>query len=240
MDFSEYAIKYSKEARESRKKLPLELLPIVEQIEDELVEDPSKPSDRVIPAGRDGKTFIYLHPSPTIQITYEIDPENKIIYFFHFAAPSLEVQKSIFISYSHSDSEWLNKLKRFLTVLEQQGTIKFWDDDQLEAGDLWEPQIKEALDSAVAGVLLVSQEFLASKFIKERELPRLLDAAKEQGKKIFWIHLSPSTVFETHEEITRYQSLLNNPVVSLEELDEAEQKKAFVQISKALREAVMH
>lgn len=240
MDFSEYAIKYSKEARESKKKLPLELLPVVEQIEDELTEDPSKASDRVVPAGRDGKTFIYLHPSPAIQITYEIDSENKIIYFFHFAAPSLEVKKSIFISYSHSDSEWLNKLRGFLTVLEQQGAIKFWDDDQLEAGERWEEQIKEALDSAVAGVLLVSQDFLASKFIKEKELPKLLDAAEEQGKKIFWIHLSPSTVFDTHEEITRYQSLLKNPLVSLEELDEAAQKKALVQISKALREAVMH
>lgn len=240
MDFSEYAIKYSKEARESRNKLPLELLPVVQQIEDELVEDPSKVSDRVIPAGRDGKTFIYLHPSPPIQITYEIDPENKIIYFFHFAAPSLEVQKSIFISYSHNDSEWLNKLKQFLTVLEQQGAIKFWDDDQLEAGELWEPQIKEALDSAVAGVLLVSQDFLASKFINEKELPKLLDAAQEQGKKIFWIHLSPSTVFETHEEITKYQSLLNNPKITLEELEEAAQKRALVQISRALSEAVMH
>ena len=107
--------------------------------------------------------------------------------------------------------------------MEQQGTIKFWDDDQLEAGELWEDQIKEALDSAAAGVLLVSQDFLASKFINEKELPKLLDAAQDKGKKIFWIHLSPSTVFDTHEEITRYQSLLKNPLVSLEELDGAEQ-----------------
>jgi hypothetical protein len=134
----------------------------------------------------------------------------------------------------------LIKLRGFLTVLEQQGTIKFWDDNQLETGELWEKQIKEALESAAAGILLVSQKFLTSKFINEKELPKLLDAAQDQGKKIFWIHLSPSTVFDSHEEITRYQSLLKNPQISLEELDEPAQKKALVQISKSLREAVMH
>ena len=89
MEFSEYAIKYSKEARESRQKIPVEVLPILDEIENELAEDPSKHLDRVIPASRDGKSFVYMHPSPPIQITYEIDSEKKIIYFFHFAAPSL-------------------------------------------------------------------------------------------------------------------------------------------------------
>ena len=52
--------------------------------------------------------------------------------------------------------------------------------------------------------------------------------------------LNPSTVFETHEEITKYQSLLKNPLISLEELEEVAQKRALVQISRALSEAVMH
>ena len=35
MEFSEYAIKYSKEARESRQKIPVEVLPILDEIENE-------------------------------------------------------------------------------------------------------------------------------------------------------------------------------------------------------------
>ncbi len=129
-------------------------------------------------------------------------------------------------------------MRIFLTVLEQQGVIKFWDDSQLQSGVPWEDQIKEALESARAGLLLVSQDFLASEFVREIELPRLLEAAEKQGKKIFWIHLTPSTVFDTHKEITRFQSLLEDPTTSLQELEEAEQRRALVRMTKRLAEAV--
>ena len=148
------------------------------------------------------------------------------------------MRKTIFVSYSRKDEPWLAKLKTFLGVLEQQGVIRFWDDSQLEVGKPWEEQINEALESAYAGVLLVSQDFLASSFITGQELPKLLDGAAQQGKRIFWIHLSPSTVFDTHEEITRFQSLLKDPRQTLEELPEAQQKKVLVHISKELAKAV--
>jgi hypothetical protein len=238
MEFAEYAIKYSKDARESRKTIPPALLQVLEEIEADLAENPKGHPDRIVPVSRNGSTFVYRHQSPAIEVTFEIDAESKILYFFHFAAPSLQVQRTLFVSYSHKDREWLAKLRLFLSVLEQQGMIKFWDDEQLEAGKPWEEQIIQALESAVAGVLLVSQEFLTSEFIKAKELPKLLDAASQKGKKIFWIHISPSTVFNTHKEITKYQSLMQNPAMSLEELDEAQQKKALVMISQKLQEAM--
>ena len=238
MEFAEYGIKYSKDARRSRREIPTEHLPVLDEIENDLAEDPDKHSDRLIPVSRDGRCFVYSHPSPPIQVTFEIDREDKIIYFRHFVELALQVRKTIFISYSHKDSEWLQKLRIFLSVLEQEGLIKLWDDQQIQPGVLWEKQIKEILDSAAAGILLVSQDFLASNFIRDTELPSLLDSAVTQGKKIFWIPLSPSTVFDSHKEITKYQSLLPDPATSLEERSDAEQKKAFVQISRSLRDAV--
>ena len=220
MEFAEYGIKYSKDARRSRREIPTEHLPVLDEIENDLAEDPDKHSDRLIPVSRDGRCFVYSHPSPPIQVTFEIDREDKIIYFRHFVELALQVRKTIFISYSHKDSEWLQKLRIFLSVLEQEGLIKLWDDQQIQPG------------------VLVSQDFLASNFIRDTELPSLLDSAVTQGKKIFWIPLSPSTVFDSHKEITKYQSLLPDPATSLEERSDAEQKKAFVQISRSLRDAV--
>src|SRR5215471_9882865 len=46
-------------------------------------------------------------------------------------------------------------------------------------------------------------------------LPQLLYAAMQEGKRIYWLHLSPSTVFETHPEITTFQSILDDPRKSL-------------------------
>jgi hypothetical protein len=236
-EFPEYAVKYSKAALESRLKLAVELRPILDKIESELAEDPGRYPERIIPASLDGTSKVYMHPNPVIQITFQVDLDRKVLYFFHFSAPQLSVEKTIFISYSHTDEPWLNKFRNFLTVLEQRGVIRFWDDTKLRPGDRWEDQIREALDSARAGLLLVSQEFLASAFITQTELPKLLEDAEKKGKKIFWLHLSPSTVFETHKEITRYQSLLSNPKTSLQELNDAEQRRALVDASRRLAEA---
>jgi len=74
-------------------------------------------------------------------------------------------------------------LKKFLAVLEQKGVINFWDDSQLQPGVPWEEQINDALRSAKAGLLLVSQEFLNSTFIADTELPRLLSDSEKNGKK---------------------------------------------------------
>lgn len=125
-------------------------------------------------------------------------------------------------------------MKIFLTDLEQRGIIKFWDDNQLIAGVPWEKQISDVLDASKAGLLLFSQNFLASKFVKEVELPKLLEASKRAGKPIFWLPLSPSTVFDSHKEIAAFQSLLVDPSISLKELAAVEQDKVLVEVRKKL------
>ncbi len=236
--FPEFAVKFSESARKSRDRLPAQARTALSSILDELTEDPYKFPDRTIPVSRDGSIFVYMYPDPPIQVTFEVDNAQKVIYFHLFSAPAFEVKKTIFISYSHKDKSWLSKLRPFLSSLEEQGLINFWDDDQLQAGEPWEPQISRILDSADAGLLLVSQDFLMSKFINETELPKLLKSAQEKGKKIFWLQLSPSMVFETHADITKYQSLLKDPKKSLEEYDKTKQKKIFVQVSKTISEVV--
>jgi hypothetical protein len=232
--FPEYAIKYAESARKSRLALTPALRQAADEIEAEMTVDPDRYPERMTPASVDGRSRIYQHPSPQLQITFEADRDRKIIYIFYYSGPTLTPQQTIFVSYSHEDKPWLEKLKVFLTVLEQQGLIRFWDDSQLVAGVPWETQIKEVLDGSRAGLLLVSQHFLISPFVREVELPKLLDVAVRAGKRIYWLPLSPSTVFETHKEITVYQSLLDNPEISLEQLDEVKQKMAFVQVTKTL------
>ncbi|MGA7928857.1 MAG: toll/interleukin-1 receptor domain-containing protein [Candidatus Sulfotelmatobacter sp.] len=75
----------------------------------------------------------------------------------------------IFVSSSHADEKWR---KQFETILKPQSRsegIRFWSDRDIKAGE-WEPQIKKAMKDAVAAVLLVSDNFLASDYIIEKEL----------------------------------------------------------------------
>jgi TIR domain-containing protein len=234
-DFTQFAIKQTKGAFESRR----ELSPEQAKQLDEMIWDLAENPDHLTPLSRVSETgkLVYRHPLTGLEVTYSVDMAQKVLYFYHFSAP-LPPRQTIFISYCHEDLQWLEMLRKFLTVLEREGIIRFWDDSQIKAGEQWKESIRQALDSSCAAVLLVSQEFLASPFITEYELPRLLADARRGGKKIFWVPLTPSTVFDSNEEITVFQSLVENPRVSLFERPEPEKLRTLVEVSRRLKEAL--
>ena len=51
----------------------------------------------------------------------------------------------IFISYSHEDKTWLDKLVKVLAPLVRNGHVKYWTDAQMEPGDRWRRGIASAL-----------------------------------------------------------------------------------------------
>jgi hypothetical protein len=84
--------------------------------------------------------------------------------------------------------------------LSRQEGIRFWSDRDLKAGD-WELQIEQAMRGAVAAVLLVSDNFLASDYIVQRELPYLLRANRDRNLMIIWAYLDPCDI-KRYPEIT--------------------------------------
>ncbi len=98
----------------------------------------------------------------------------------------------IFVSYSHEDAEWLEALTTHLDPL--GGDLDLWADTRLQAGDLWREEIETALGSAQAAVFLVSPDFLKSRFIRDHELPALLEKAERGGLRVLSLHARPSAM----------------------------------------------
>ncbi|MBL3590139.1 MAG: TIR domain-containing protein [gamma proteobacterium endosymbiont of Lamellibrachia anaximandri] len=90
----------------------------------------------------------------------------------------------VFISYSHKDQTWLDRLRVFLKAYERKG-LKVWCDPYIEVGQRWEREIERALEDTCVGVLLISQDFIASDFIYERELPPLREGADKSEDQVW-------------------------------------------------------
>ncbi len=65
----------------------------------------------------------------------------------------------IFISYSHLDKRWLERLEMHLKLLVNMPEIDLWNDTRLKAGDRWRQEIRDAIATPKVANLLVSANF---------------------------------------------------------------------------------
>jgi hypothetical protein len=142
----------------------------------------------------------------------------------------------VFVSYSHVDERWLQRMLVHLTPLQKAGVIDVWSDTRLRPGDDWQTEIEQALESASVAVLLVSADFLASEFIAENELPPLLRAAETNGTTILPVIVGPSSFPET-PSLRRFQTV-NDPRTPLLAMNTWEQETLFDKVAKAVKVAV--
>ena len=62
---------------------------------------------------------------------------------------------TVFISYSHKDEEWKDRLRPHLGTLEIAGRITIWDDRKIDPGHDWFDEIKGIMDRAAVSVCLI-------------------------------------------------------------------------------------
>jgi tetratricopeptide (TPR) repeat protein len=112
----------------------------------------------------------------------------------------------IFISYSHKDEDWKDRLVSQLETLSHQLLLDPWNDRKIKGGDEWETKIREAMAAADVALLLVSQNSLNSKFIRETEVPYLMERRERENitiipvicKACFWQEVPEFAKLQAH------------------------------------------
>ncbi len=143
--------------------------------------------------------------------------------------------RRVFISYSHADRKWLERLQVHLRPLIRDSIADIWDDSRIKPGDAWRIEIRQALEAASVAVLLISADFLASDFVQSEELPGLLKAAEDRGVLILQVIVSPSRFERT--PLSQLQAV-NSPAEPLVNMNEYQRELLMETLAARIESAV--
>lgn len=138
----------------------------------------------------------------------------------------------VFFSYSHRDEKYRDKLATHLSMLQNQGVIESWHDRNINAGEEWAEAIDDNLNTADIILLLISADFLASRYCYEIEMKQAMARHESGEAKVIPIILRP--VDWSGAPFGKLQAFPKNakPVTKWSPQDEA-----FTNIAQGIRQA---
>jgi hypothetical protein len=140
----------------------------------------------------------------------------------------------IFISYSHKDQEYRDKLVTFLTPLEFDNIIRVWHDQKIMPGQDWDKEITKTLAKSDIVLLLLSADFLASNYIRVKELKIAFERHAKQEAVVIPIIIRPCP-WKRHQKLSELQALpKGGKAVSLWEDEDDALNNVFEGIEKAI------
>ena len=164
----------------------------------------------------------------------------------------------IFISYAHANAIWLRKtvkdrsgavelnprdlLTYWRNGLRRDAAVEFWYDrdeqEGLHGGDLWEKRVFAEIDRADVAVLLITQEFVDSEFIRDKELPRIAQRARRGEMELVPVLVEPARWEEL--ELASFQLTPGRPtpLSEYEAQHEHNFKKAKLEVLDSLKTKV--
>jgi len=143
--------------------------------------------------------------------------------------------KHIFISYSHKDNDiYIKLLRKQLSVLERNRSVRIWTDQDIRAGENWETKIHEAIEMADLSILMISANFFESEYIQEDELPAILEREKNTQLTLFPIILEPCS-WHLASWLSEKQARPQNGKMICD-ADDQTQKKLFSEITNEIND----
>ena len=141
--------------------------------------------------------------------------------FFESSATGRRV---VFVCYAHEDERYMGELCDYLKSIKSLG-VDPWVDQVIRFGEDWREKIGAAVDRADAAVLLVSIDFMNSRFIQEFELPRLLEARSTKGLEVHIVYISSlSRKLLEQSEFSRFKGI-NAPDDPLDNWDKPKRRR---------------
>jgi hypothetical protein len=99
-------------------------------------------------------------------------------------------------SYAREDEAYLDQLITRLAPLEQSGLLAQWHDRRTIAGDDWDRLIDRQMTTADVIVLLVSDDYAASTYIQDKELPKAMARQEDGAALVIPVLVRPTSFWD--------------------------------------------
>ncbi len=97
----------------------------------------------------------------------------------------------IFISYSHKDEVWKDRLRPHIDMFRFDSELVVWDDRQIKPTAEWYDEIKAVMERATIAICLISPDYLSSDFCRKHEIPYLLERHAKGEMVLLFILIRP-------------------------------------------------
>lgn len=136
----------------------------------------------------------------------------------------------IFVSYSHKDEDFKERLIDHLIPLVRLNKATLWDDRSIDGGDEWREEIFENLEKADIVLCLISSGFVASDFCMTEELNQALEAHDKGTKKVIPVRIKE--VNWDNLEVAKIQGFPSEWMTDIED------NKSWTEVSKGVEKVI--
>jgi hypothetical protein len=191
--------------------------------------------DRAISRGELRETIELMHATASPDSYFDEIDRQRLLPERH-----VDNRRKVFISYAHApekETRWVERIRTHLDGLVYSQDLEVWDDTKIDPGETWRNEIARAIGTARVAVLVLTADFLASKFIQEAELPLLLEAAEAEGVTILCVYGSDVHLSGVAERLLQYQ-FVNDPKKPLQKLSKAGREAVYKKLAASVERAV--
>jgi len=168
----------------------------------------SKVMDRLVSRGELRETIELMHASASVEFYFDELARQELL-----PGKRRSDRTTVFISYAHAaekETGWAGRIRTHLEGLGHSLSIEVWDDTKIDAGQNGDRKSNKRSDALGLPFLFLTAEFLASPFIREAELPLLLEAAETDGATILCVYGGEVHLSGVARRLTQYQ-FVNKP-----------------------------
>jgi hypothetical protein len=98
---------------------------------------------------------------------------------------------AVFLSYAHADDAYRRELEKHLALLKHEGIIAPWHDHRIVAGQDIDREIDRNVERADIILLLVSPDFIASRYCYEIEMTRAMQKHANRTARVIPVIVRP-------------------------------------------------